>query len=142
MPSINKATIMGHLGRDPEIRTTQNGTKIANFSVATSERWKNKQTSEYDERTQWHNVVVFNDRLVPLIEKRLQKGSLVYVEGQIETRKWQDQSGNDKYTTEIVLRYNGEIKFFDRSEPSTEKQESYQEPQPQESFDIDDEIPF
>ncbi|HSR71936.1 MAG TPA: single-stranded DNA-binding protein [Kiloniellales bacterium] len=112
--SVNKVILVGNLGRDPEIRTTQDGLKIANLSVATSENWRDRNTGERRERTEWHRVVVFNDRLVDVIEKYLKKGSKVYLEGQLQTRKWTDQSGQDRYTTEVVLqRYRGEMTMLD-----------------------------
>ncbi len=108
--SVNKVILIGNLGRDPEIRTTQDGTKVANLSVATSENWRDKNSGERREKTEWHRVVVFNDRLVDVIEKYLKKGATVYLEGALQTRKWTDQSGQEKYTTEVVLqRYRGEL---------------------------------
>ena len=108
--SVNKVILIGNLGRDPEIRTTQDGTKVCNLSVATSENWRDKNSGERREKTEWHRVVVFNDRLVDVIEKYLKKGATVYIEGALQTRKWTDQSGQEKYTTEIVLqRYRGEL---------------------------------
>jgi single-strand DNA-binding protein len=108
--SVNKVTLIGNLGRDPEIRTTQDGTKVANLSVATSEQWRDKSSGERREKTEWHRVVVFNDRLVDVIEKYLKKGATIYLEGALQTRKWTDQSGAEKYTTEIVLqKYRGEL---------------------------------
>lgn len=112
--SVNKVILIGNLGRDPEIRTMQSGGRVANLSVATSENWRDKASGERKERTEWHRVVVFNENLVRLCESYLRKGSKVYVEGQIETRKWQDQSGQEKYSTEIVLRpFRGEITMLD-----------------------------
>lgn len=112
--SVNKVILVGNLGRDPEIRSTQDGTRVANLSVATSESWKDKNSGERKERTEWHRVVVFNERLVEVIEKYLRKGAKVYLEGQIQTRKWTDQSGQEKYTTEVVLqRYRGELTMLD-----------------------------
>ena len=108
--SVNKVTLIGNLGRDPEIRTTQDGTKVANLSIATSENWRDKTSGERREKTEWHRVVVFNDRLVDVIEKYLKKGATIYIEGALQTRKWTDQSGTEKYTTEIVLqKYRGEL---------------------------------
>ncbi|GAB2179144.1 single-stranded DNA-binding protein [Dongia sp. agr-C8] len=112
--SVNKVILIGNLGRDPEIRTTQDGTKVANLSVATSENWRDKNSGERKEKTEWHRVVVFNDRLVDVIERYLKKGAKVYLEGALQTRKWTDQSGQEKYTTEIVLqRYRGELTMLD-----------------------------
>lgn len=103
MGSLNKATIIGHLGADPEIKSFQDGGKIANLRIATSESWKDKQTGERKERTEWHSVVISGDGLVGVAEKYLRKGSQVYVEGGLRTRKWTDRDGNDRYSTEIVL---------------------------------------
>jgi single-strand DNA-binding protein len=112
--SVNKVILIGNLGRDPEIRTTQDGTKVCNLSVATSESWRDKTSGERREKTEWHRVVVFNDRLVDVIEKYLKKGAKVYLEGALQTRKWTDQSGAEKYTTEIVLqKYRGELTMLD-----------------------------
>jgi single-strand DNA-binding protein len=112
--SVNKVILVGNLGRDPEIRTMQNGARVANLSLATGESWKDKATGERRERTEWHRVVIFNDGLVNIAERYLKKGSKVYLEGQVETRKWTDQSGVEKYTTEIVLRpYRGELTMLD-----------------------------
>jgi len=110
MSSVNKVILIGNLGRDPEVRTAQDGTKIVNFTLATSERWKDKGSGEQRERTEWHRVVVFNENLAKIAEQYLRKGSPVYVEGQLQTRKWTDQSGAEKYTTEVVLqRFRGEL---------------------------------
>lgn len=103
MSSLNRAMIIGNLGKDPEVRTTQNGTKVANISVATSERWRDRNSGEQRERTEWHRVTLW-DKLAEIAEKYLHKGSKVYLEGKIQTRKWQDQSGQDRYATEIVLQ--------------------------------------
>lgn len=102
--SLNKVMLIGRLGKDPEVRTFQNGGKVCNFSVATSETWKDKNSGERQEKTEWHNVAIFNEGLAGVAERYLKKGSNVYLEGQLQTRKWQDQSGNDRYTTEVVLR--------------------------------------
>ena len=109
--SVNKVTLIGNLGRDPEVRAMQNGDKIVQLSVATSDRWKDKSSGEQRERTEWHRVVIFNDALGKIAEQYLKKGSTVYLEGQLQTRKWTDQqSGQEKYTTEVVLqRYRGEL---------------------------------
>ena len=112
--SVNKVILVGNLGTEPEIRAMQNGGRVANLSIATSESWKDKATGERQERTQWHRVVLFSDNLVNLAENYLHKGSKVYLEGQLETRKWTDQSGVEKYTTEVVLRpYRGELTMLD-----------------------------
>ncbi|MGP1396586.1 MAG: single-stranded DNA-binding protein [Inquilinaceae bacterium] len=112
--SVNKAILIGNLGRDPEVRTMPSGGRLCNLSVATSEQWKDRNSGERREKTEWHRVVVFNENIVNVCERFLKKGSKVYIEGQIETRKWQDQSGQDKYSTEIVLRpYRGELTMLD-----------------------------
>lgn len=108
--SLNRATLIGNLGRDPEIRSLQSGGRVASLSVATTEKWTDKHTGEKRERTEWHRVVVFSDGLVGVVEKYLAKGDKVYVEGQLQTRKWTDQDGIERYTTEIVLQpYNGQL---------------------------------
>ena len=108
--SVNKVTLLGNLGRDPEVRSTQDGMKIVNLSIATSERWKDRNSGEQREKTEWHRVVIFNENLARIAEQYLRKGSTVYIEGQLQTRKWTDQQGVEKYTTEIVLqRYRGEL---------------------------------
>lgn len=110
MASVNKVILIGNLGRDPEIRTTQYGDRVANLSIATSETWNDKSTGERRERTEWHRVVIFNERLVDVADRYLKKGTSVYIEGQLQTRKWTDQSGEDRYSTEVVLqRYRGEL---------------------------------
>ncbi|MCK6451862.1 MAG: single-stranded DNA-binding protein [Alphaproteobacteria bacterium] len=115
--SVNKVILIGNLGRDPEIRSMQNGGRVCNLSVATSESWTDKQSGERREKTEWHRVVIFDDRLVDVCEKYLRKGRKVYVEGQLQTRKWQDQSGQDRYSTEVVLqRFRGELQMLDRGE--------------------------
>jgi|SRR5271170_868272 len=112
--SINKVILVGNLGRDPEIRSTQDGTRIANLAVATSETWRDKMSGERKERTEWHRVVIFNDRLAEVAEKYLKKGSKVYVEGALQSRKWTDNSGQERYTTEVVLqRFRGELTMLD-----------------------------
>jgi single-strand DNA-binding protein len=112
--SVNKVILVGNLGRDPEIRSFANGGRVANLSLATSETWRDKQSGERKERTEWHRVAIFNERLVEVAEKYLRKGSKVYLEGQLETRKWTDQSGAEKYTTEVVLRqFRGELTMLD-----------------------------
>lgn len=102
--SVNKVILVGNLGRDPEIRSFQNGGKVANLRIATSETWKDRTTGERREKTEWHTVAIFNEGLVNVVERYLKKGSKVYIEGALETRKWQDQSGQDRYSTEVVLR--------------------------------------
>ena len=116
--SVNKVILIGNLGRDPEVRTFQNGGKVCNLAVATSETWKDKQSGERKERTEWHRVAIFNEGLVRIAEQYLKKGSKVYLEGQLETRKWTDNNGVEKYSTEIALRpFRGELTMLDgRSE--------------------------
>ena len=112
--SVNKVILVGNLGNDPDVRTMQSGDKVVNLSLATSDTWKDKTTGERRENTQWHRIVVFNKGLVNVCENYLRKGSKIYIEGQLETRKWQDQSGQDKYTTEVVLRpYRSELTMLD-----------------------------
>ena len=112
--SVNKVILVGNLGRDPEIRTTNDGTKVANFSLATSENWRDRNTGERRERTEWHRIVIFNDRLVDVVEKYVSKGSKLYIEGQLQTRKWTDRDGQERYTTEVVLqRFRGELTMLD-----------------------------
>ena len=150
--SVNKVTLVGNLGRDPEIRAMQNGDKIVQLSIATSDRWKDKNSGEQRERTEWHRVVIFNDALGKIAEQYLKKGSTVYLEGQLQTRKWTDQqSGQDKYTTEVVLqRYRGELTLLGSRQDSQinndyNKSEIDQLSEPSVSniaSDLDDEIPF
>ncbi|MBL3704150.1 single-stranded DNA-binding protein [Sulfitobacter sp. BDSS02] len=102
--SVNKVILIGNLGRDPEVRTFQNGGKVCNLRIATSENWKDRNTGERREKTEWHSVAIFNEGLVRVAEQYLRKGSKVYIEGQLQTRKWQDQSGQDRYSTEVVLQ--------------------------------------
>ena len=112
--SVNKVILIGNLGKDPETRSMQSGGKVCNLRIATSETWKDKNSGERQERTQWHQVVIFNEALIGIAERFLKKGSKVYIEGQLETRKWTDQSGQEKYTTEVVLRpYRGELTLLD-----------------------------
>lgn len=112
--SVNRVILIGNLGRDPEVRTFQTGGKIVNLRIATSESWKDKQTGERREKTEWHSVAIFSEPLADIAEKYLRKGSKVYVEGQLETRKWQDQSGADRYSTEVVLRgFGGTLQMLD-----------------------------
>ena len=150
--SVNKVTLVGNLGRDPEIRAMQNGDKIVQLSIATSDRWKDKNSGEQRERTEWHRVVIFNDALGKIAEQYLKKGSTVYLEGQLQTRKWTDQqSGQDKYTTEVVLqRYRGELTLLG-SRPDNQINNDYNKseidqlsepPVSNIASDLDDEIPF
>ena len=159
--SVNKVILVGNLGRDPEIRSTQDGTRVANLSLATSENWRDKNTGERREKTEWHRVVIFNERLVEVAEKYLRKGSKIYIEGQLQTRKWQDQSGQDKYSTEVVLnRFRGELTMLDsRRDAEAQGAGDYGGaasggapmgdagsggggPAPSGGGDLDDEIPF
>ena len=152
--SVNKVILIGNLGRDPEVRSTQDGAKIVQLSVATSESWKDKSSGERRERTEWHRVVIFNEHLTNIAEQYLRKGSKVYLEGQLQTRKWQDKEGMERYTTEIVLgRFKGELTMLDtrggegagaggggyQSEPAMASQDSGGGGG---TSDLDDEIPF
>ncbi|TWB43743.1 single-stranded DNA-binding protein [Nitrospirillum pindoramense] len=115
--SVNKVILIGNLGKEPEVRSMQNGGKVCNLRIATSETWKDRNSGERQERTQWHQVVIFNEALIGVAERFLKKGSKVYIEGQLETRKWTDQSGQEKYTTEVVLRpFRGELTMLDGRE--------------------------
>jgi len=148
MSSLNQVSLIGRLGKDPEVRHTQGGKPIANFSVATSETWKDK-SGEKQERTEWHNVVVFNEGLANVVEKYLHKGSQVYVQGQIRTRKWEDKDGATRYTTEVVLdAFNGVLRMLggkpeggaSEGEPKPQAKAKPQ-PEPDEAL-LDDEVPF
>lgn len=139
--SVNKAVILGNVGKDPEVRNTQDGRKIVSFSVATSERWRDRQSGETKERTEWHRVVVFNEHLAEVAEKYIRKGSKVYLEGAIQTRKW-EKDGEARYSTEIVLqRFRGELTLLDGR-----REDEGDEEVPQSSGAraplLDDEIPF
>jgi single-strand DNA-binding protein len=112
--SVNKVILVGNLGADPEVRRMNSGDPVVNLRIATSESWRDKSSGERREKTEWHNVVIFNDQLAKVAENYLKKGAKVYLEGQLQTRKWQDRDGNDKYTTEVVLqRYRGEMQMLD-----------------------------
>lgn len=114
MASVNKVILVGNLGKEPEVRSMQSGDRVASFPIATSERWKDKATGERKEKTEWHKVTIFDERLVEITEKYLRKGSKVYLEGQLQTRKWTDQNGQERYTTEIVLqRFRGDLTLLD-----------------------------
>jgi len=154
--SVNKVILVGNLGKDPEVRTFPNGGKVCNFPVATSETWRDRNSGEKQERTQWHNIAIFSEPLVNIAERFLKKGSKIFVEGQLETRKWQDNTGADRYSTEVVLRpYKGELTLLD-NKPETDNtqrdsvSESTTPVMPQnlenspsfEVDDFDDEIPF
>lgn len=143
--SVNKVILIGNLGRDPEIRTFQNGGKVVNLRIATSETWRDKDSGDRKERTEWHSVAIFNEGIAKVAEQYLRKGSTVYIEGQLETRKWQDQSGADRYTTEIVLRpYGGQLTMLDGpsggDQPRQERQTGGAPAGGRN--DMDDEIPF
>jgi single-strand DNA-binding protein len=112
--SVNKVILVGNLGKDPEVRSTQDGTKIVNLALATSETWNDRASGERKEKTEWHRVVIFNDRVADVAERFLKKGAKIYVEGSLQTRKWTDQSGQEKYTTEVVIgRFNGQMTMLD-----------------------------
>ena len=161
--SINKVILVGNLGKDPEIRTLNSGDRVANLSLATSETWRDRNSGERKERTEWHRVVIFNDNLVKVAENYLRKGSKVYVEGALQTRKWSDQSGQEKFSTEVVLqKFRGELTMLDGRGGEAERDEGgygggyggggggfssgprQQSSAPREDFsaDLDDEIPF
>lgn len=144
MSSVNKAIIVGNLGRDPEVRYTQSGQKIVNLTVATSEKWRDKQSGERKESTEWHRVVIFNENLADVAEKYLTKGRTVYIEGALQTRKWQDQSEQERYATEIVLqKFRGELVLLGGG-GSSDGQSSAPAPTPRQGKPryLDDEIPF
>ena len=143
--SVNKVIIVGNLGRDPEVRALNSGDKVCNLSVATSESWRDKATGEKKEKSEWHRVVIFNDNLSTVAEKYLRKGSKVYIEGQLQTRKWTDQSGQEKYSTEIVLqKFRGELQILDsKGDGQGQAPAQYGSSQPAQAADDDfDEIPF
>lgn len=153
--SVNKVILVGNLGKDPEVRMTQDGVKIVNLAIATSEQWRDRDTQERKERTEWHRVVIFNEKLADVADKYLRKGAKVYLEGQLQTRKWTDQNGQERYTTEVVIpRFRGEMTMLDstRSQGVEEESQAFGSPAPssapraQESLPamepIDDEIPF
>lgn len=144
--SLNKVMLIGNLGADPEIRSFQNGGKVANFRIATSESWKDRD-GQKQERTEWHSIAVFNEGLVGVVERFLKKGSKVFVEGQLQTRKWQDQSGADRYSTEVVLRgFGGTLTMLDGKRDGDGGGTSAPTPTPASSGnfadDLDDDIPF
>ena len=143
--SVNKVILVGNLGKDPEIRRTQDGRPIANLSVATSETWRDKNSGERKERTEWHNVVIFNENLGKVAEQYCKKGSKVYVEGQLQTRKWQDQSGAERHSTEIVLPpYAGKLIFLDPREREDRENDASRSSRrtPAANTDTADDIPF
>lgn len=139
--SVNRVYLIGNVGKDPEIRSTQDGQKIAQLSLATSESWKDKSSGERKEKSEWHRIVIFNERLCEVAEKYLKKGSKVYVEGQLQTRKWTDKDGVEKYSTEVVLsKFKGDIVMLDGK--SGDKPESYVASAGKSAAEMDDEIPF
>ena len=143
--SINKVILVGNLGADPEIRNMQNGNPVCNLSVATSENWKDKSSGERRERTEWHRVVIFNEGLCRIAEQYLKKGAKVYIEGQIQTRKWQDQQGEDKYATEIVLQgFNSTLTMLDSRGDGGQQdtQQGFSQASGGGGAPIDDSIPF
>jgi len=142
MSSVNKVILLGNLGRDPEVRTLQNGNKVVNMRIATSENWRDKTSGERQERTEWHSVVIWNENLGRIAEQYLKKGSKVYVEGQLQTRKWQDQSGQDRYSTEVVLqRFRGELALLDKPQERDDSQYAKEDVVVVEPLD-DEDIPF
>ena len=150
--SINKVILIGNVGNDPEIKSFQSGDRVVNFSLATTENWKDKQTGEQKSITEWHKITIFNTGLISIAEKLIKKGMKIYIEGQLQTRKWQDTSGTDKYSTEIVLKqYRGELVLLDKLEQrntsNNVNQELDNKDKPLESFtgknpELDDDIPF
>ncbi len=123
--SVNKVILLGNLGKDPDIRATQAGSRLASFSIATSTKYRNKDTQQLEDKTEWHRVVVFNDKLADICEKYLRKGSKIYIEGQLQTRKWTDNNGVDKYTTEVVIpNYSGVLTMLDTRSQSSVTEES------------------
>jgi single-strand DNA-binding protein len=153
MASLNRVMLIGNLGADPEIKSFQNGGKVANLRIATSESWKDKSTGERKEKTEWHSVAIFSDGLVGVVERYLKKGSKVFIEGKLQTRKWQDQSGADRYSTEIVIQgLGGSLVMLDGKQgggggsdwggTATPSPTPTQDPPPQTYDDLDDDIPF
>lgn len=150
MSSVNKVILIGHLGKDPEARSFQNGGEIVNMSIATSDRWKDRSSGEQKERTEWHNIVIMNDGLVKIAKQYLKKGAKVYVEGQLRTRKWQDNNGVDRWSTEIVLgAFNAALQLLDRREadPGRNDYSSYADSRcgaggRAAHDDLDDDVPF
>jgi single-strand DNA-binding protein len=142
--SVNKVTLLGNLGRDPEVRSGQDGSKIVSFSMATTESWKDRTTGDRRDRTEWHRVVVFNPNLAEICERYLRKGSKVYVEGQLQTRKWQDKDGIERFTTEVVIpRFKGELALLDsRGSMGDDVSDIADIPSDQPPAGIDDDIPF
>jgi single-strand DNA-binding protein len=146
MASLNKVNLIGNLGADPEIRRTQSGEPIANLRIATTEKWRAKATGDMQERTEWHTVVIFNEPIAKVAEQYLRKGSKVFIEGQLQTRKWTDKEGNDRYSTEVVLqRFNGSLILLDNAQRN-EAFEHRKDPTPKRDAyleeTVEDEIPF
>lgn len=147
MASINKMILVGNVGKQPEIKTTQHGKKIASFSIATSEKWKDKATGEQREKTEWHNIVIFNEALAGVVECYVNKGSKLYIEGQHQTRKWSDKEGVERYSSECVLQgFNGTLVLLDKIDNSqrqnpTQEQPAQEQQQPS-SKEFDDVVPF
>jgi single-strand DNA-binding protein len=138
--SVNRVILVGNLGGDPEVRSTQDGTRVCNLSLATSESWKAKDSGERRERTTWHRIVIFNEKLVEVAEKYLKKGSKIYLEGAIQTRKWTDQAGVERHTSEIVLqKYRGELTMLDNRNSEGEFPPQHAKPA---DANLDDDIPF
>lgn len=146
--SINKVILVGNVGQDPEIRSTQDGREVANFSLATSENWKDKNTGERREKTEWHRIVVFSQGLIGIIKNYIKKGAKLYIEGSLQTRKWTDNQGVEKYTTEIVLQnYNSTLQILDSKDRGPSSSDSFSSSEPRGKSDVsveesDDEIPF
>lgn len=143
--SVNKVILVGNLGADPEVRKFQNGGSVCNLRIATSESWKDRNTGERREKTEWHSVAIFSEGLVRIAEQYLRKGSKVYLEGQLETRKWQDQNGNDRYTTEVVLRnFNSSMVMLDArgGDRSSANISDENQSRSDKSYELDDDIPF
>ena len=144
--SLNKVVLIGNLGRDPEIRSTNDGKEIANLTIATSESWKDKMTGEKKEKTEWHRVVIFSEGLVSVVKNYTKKGSKIYIEGSLQTRKWVDNTGQEKYTTEIVLQnFNSQLILLDSKGSGSGPSDSTNTRKTENSFDhsdLDDEIPF
>ncbi len=146
--SINKVILVGNVGQDPEIRSTQDGREVANFSLATSENWKDKNTGERREKTEWHRIVVFSQGLIGVIKSYIKKGAKLYIEGSLQTRKWTDNQGVEKYTTEIVLQnYNSTLQILDSKDRASSSSDSFSSSDSRGKSDVlveesDDEIPF
>ena len=142
--SLNKVTLIGNLGRDPDVRFMPDGSKVASFSLATSDTWKDKTTGERKDKTEWHRITVFNERIVEILEKYVRKGTKLYIEGQLQTRKWTDQTGADRYTTEIVLgKFRGDMVILDpKKSDITSSSEPRSEDMAPADIPVDDDIPF